>query len=176
MIKKFEKFKSGDLYDYGCVFINCNIPNWNNLLDKISNDDLYKSDDPTYGKESNPHCTILYGLKPNVPESTIKSTLSNIKKNELNIKANKIDCFENEDFDVVKINIESKLLHKINSMLLSLPHKIFFDKYIPHITIAYVKPGLGKKYLNPDYKCEIKNINNIIYTKTDGTTIKIPLI
>jgi hypothetical protein len=41
--------------------------------------------------------------------------------------------------------------------------------------LAYVKKGLGKKYVNPDYKYEIKNISKIVYTRPDNTELNIEL-
>jgi len=45
----------------------------------------------------------------------------------------------------------------------------------PHITIAYAKPGLGHKYIDPNYRYEFKNVNKIIYTRPNDADLTIEL-
>ena len=72
--------------------------------------------------------------------------ISNNTKNNIKVKSTKITHFSGEEYDVVKFDIESDLLHKINKELVKFPHTSDFPDYIPHMTISYVKKGTGKKY------------------------------
>ena len=174
-IKKFNEMKSGDLYDYGCVMINLDFPNWEKLISKINPKDIYLPEDPTHGIESNPHVTILYGLHSDVTEEEVIRSIQNKGISNINLEVNGIDIFQNKDFDVIKMNVKSDTLNTLNKELSKLPHTSDYPDYKPHITIGYVKPGLGIKYRQPDYKYSFNNIKNIVYTKTDGEIIYIQL-
>jgi len=179
-IKNFQEFsetKSGDLYDYGCVMVYCKVPGWGSIIGNIAEEDLYQpDDDPTYGRETSPHCTILYGLHSNVQDRDVIMAFEGVGKKDIRISVDGIGCFENPDYDVVKMNVVSPKLSDLNSKLSELPHTTDFPDYKPHITIAYVKPGLGRKYVDPDYKISFDKVDTIVYTKTDGKEIRIPLI
>jgi hypothetical protein len=48
--------------------------------------------------------------------------------------------------DVLKIDVHSEDLHRLNTLLKSLPYTDTHPTYQPHVTLAYVKPGRGKYY------------------------------
>jgi hypothetical protein len=57
-----------------------------------------------------------------------------------------------DKYDVLKFDVRyptksGAFLHKINSKLQELPHTNGFPDYHPHSTIAYLKSGSGKKYI-----------------------------
>ena len=94
------------------------------------------------GYEEDKHVTIKYGL--HIIDFT---EVRELFKNEKSIKMvlGKVTLFTSSDeFDVVKIDIKSPDLHRLNKAI-----KADFDvtetfpKYIPHATIAYVKKGKG---------------------------------
>ena len=175
-IKKFKSFfetKSGNLYDYGCVMMYLDISNWEDISNSIEYSDLYLPNDKTHGSEKSPHVTLLYGLHSDVKDSDVVDAFSGISKKDIQIKIDGIGSFENKDFDVVKMNIESSILHEINNKLRKLSHTSDFPNYSPHITIAYVLPGSSKKYTNPSYNYLINTVNKIVYTKTNGEEIEI---
>ena len=66
-------------------------------------------------------------------------------------------------------------LEEVNKRLSELPNSNQFPEYKPHITIAYVKKGLGKKYADPNYKYQIKNISKIVYVRPDKSEYNIQL-
>jgi 2'-5' RNA ligase len=76
-----------------------------------------------------------------------------------------INLFENEQFDVLKFNVVSDPgLQQLHDELSKLPNNDNFPTYTPHITIAYLNKGEGKKYVNPNYKYSVKNIYDIVYS------------
>ena len=92
--------------------------------------------------------------------------------NNINIKVDGVDIFENEKYDVVKFNVSPDgALQYLHDELSKLPNSNEFPDYKPHITLAYIKKGLGKKYIKPDYKYEVKNANHITYSLSNGEKI-----
>jgi 2'-5' RNA ligase len=146
--KKKEKFK----YEYGVVMLDLKVEDWKKqILSIIDEEDIY--DEKGFGLEDKVHVTIFYGIKPD--ESTPKDVKEKIKEYLEKIDVNKeyelekISIFENDDYDVVKFEIEDcDELHKLNKFIeKSFPYNNDYPEYKPHATIAYVKKGKGKKYI-----------------------------
>jgi 2'-5' RNA ligase len=101
------------------------------------------------GFEEDKHVTIKYGI--HIIDFT---EIRELFKNEKPIKMvlGKMSLFtSNDDFDVVKIDIKSPDLYRLNRAIsnnfeVTNTHK----KYIPHCTIAYVKKGKGDPYNGND--------------------------
>lgn len=174
--------KKGDTHDYACamLYFNINKSEWDRIQSLIADEDLYEeTGDVTYGREDDPHVTILYGLHANVSDEKIEELVDDIKPTELTLK--KISIFEgNDKYDVVKFDIigDSKdKLSKMNAKFAKLPHTTDYPDYHPHSTIAYVKVGSGKKYiqtLSSDEAITV-NANKFVYSKADGTENKFNL-
>lgn len=178
MIKKYVDFigsKSGKNFDYGCVMLYLNIDNWEEMTSIISPEDIYKSENPSYGIDTKPHITLLYGLHPEVSPEDIESVLNKFRGQKINIDVNGIGKFDNDDYSVVKLNINSPILHDINSELKKLPHTSDFPDYKPHVTMSYVHPGKADKYLSDEKKMNLQNIDRVIYSMTDGKKIEYKL-
>lgn len=171
----FLESKSGKLYKYGCVMVYLDIPNWKSIISNISEEDLYKPEEKVYGKETDPHITLLYGLHKDVDDKDIIEMFKDYKSSEININVERIDIFENDEFDVVKMNVTSEFLTNMNKKLSTLPHTSDFPDYRPHITIAYIKKGCSDKYIQDNYKYTFNNINKIVYSKPNGEKIDISL-
>lgn len=174
-IKKYIEFmreakeKPGNLYRYGCVMIELNILNWDELTDRIDPEDLYEPENPAHGLETNPHATLLYPVDPEVKFVDIKNILDSTSHDKMEIEINGIGCFENTEFDVIKLNIiPIGFIENIHNELKKLPNLDKYPTYEPHITLAFLKKGTGKKYINSNYKYTIKNIGRIKYTKPTG--------
>ena len=178
VIKDYNKFlesKSGKLYRYGCVMVYLDIPNWDSIVSHIKSEDLYKPDEKRYGLETNPHVTILYGLHQDVSDEDVINVFSTINIGDISLDIDGIDCFENQDFDVIKMNVKSDTLNFLNKELSKLPHTTDYPDYKPHITIAYLLPGHGKKYIETDYKYNFNQVKKIIYSKSNGQKLEITL-
>ncbi len=177
MIKKYLEFmkeskeKPGNLYQYGCVMIELNISNWDELVSSIDANDVYLPEDPSHGVETNPHVTILYGLNKGVTKEEVKSIFDNFH-GDIHVEIDGVGVFENEEFDVVKLNVvPDGALQELHDELKKLPNSDQYPTYHPHITLAYVKKGTGKKYANPNYKYTIKDIGRIKYSTPEGEKI-----
>ena len=111
----------------------------------IEKEDLY-TEEPGFGLEHKPHATILFGFHKNSDVNKMKELLKK-EAEVIEVKLKKISHFEGKEYDVVKIDVESKILHTLNKIMRdNFDYTNDFDKYHPHCTIAYLKKGLGKKY------------------------------
>ena len=97
------------------------------------------------GRENNIHVTLKYGLHKHDPFE-----LRNLVWDFGIVRTvlDSISIFSSDEQDVVKIGVTSPDLHRLNKLIANT-----FDNtethpvYVPHVTIAYVKPGEGKKYV-----------------------------
>ena len=63
-------------HEYGCVMLYFDFPKMEEIHKLISKDDLYiDEEDPSYGKEIYPHCTLLFGLHEGVLLLKLKKLL-----------------------------------------------------------------------------------------------------
>jgi|GEM_PF-1026565 len=135
---------------------------------KIPDEELYiDPEDPDSGRVESPHITVKYGLHTVDPED-----LKPILEGQGPIKATlgKVSVFENDEADVVKVDIDGPELHALNKLIsekieVTDTHPV----YRPHLTIAYVKKGEGKKYIG-DSTFEGKEItfNSVVFSGKDG--------
>lgn len=178
IIKKWIEFikESINGYSYGCVMVEVPVKNWEALTQIIDIDDIYEErGDSTYGIQKNPHLTLLYGLHENVTNEQVKKVFDDFDEN-INIEIEGVDIFENTKFDVVKFNIKkTNTLQNLFNKLSELPNSNEYPDYKPHITIAYVKSGTGKKYVNPNYKHKVSNVDEITYSKPNDDKFKFNL-
>lgn len=133
--------------NFGCLMLDLNIPNWNKLLDIIQPEDIY--DEIGFGKETEAHCTVLYGFhldNDNLVNELKEMTKQNCKE-PIKLTVAGVSCFNNKDFDVLKFDIQSEKMSELNKICKQFPHTNTFPNYHPHITIAYLKPNLGEKYI-----------------------------
>jgi len=134
---------------YGCVMMDTKIDNWEDYhLAGIDEEDVYiKPFDKSYGLEEQPHITVVYGIHEDEidPETVASVIKANMKP--LTVTIDEIDIFEGKEYDVVKYNVPvNDQLKKYRELFLKFPNTQTFPEYHPHMTIAYVKPGMGKKY------------------------------
>ena len=133
-------------YDYGAVMAAKNWPEgWDTMLSKIDRHDIYRGDDGTHGLETEPHVTVLYGLHDEVHEDLVCRICQGVE-GPLEVDVTGLSTFENEDYDVLKLDVESKLLRKLNKAFRSFPHTNHYGDYKPHMTVAYLKKGHASKY------------------------------
>jgi broad specificity phosphatase PhoE/2'-5' RNA ligase len=137
-------------FDFSSVQIPISDPLVDEILEwsskNISEEDLYKEGDE-YGREDYLHITVFYGIHSENPNEAIK-LLS--KEKSFKIKLDKISFFESDEqpYDVLKIDIKSSDLLRINEFLRKniKESTVTFQDYKPHLTLAYLKKGLGKKF------------------------------
>ena len=180
-LRKVLLEKEGDTHDYGCVMLYFNIDksSWKKIQDLIDDEDVYTEEGyQSYGRETEPHVTILYGLHATIPDSDIEDLVDTIKPTKLTLK--KITIFENDKFDVVKFDVtgvSEGRLSKMNKKFAELPHTTDYPDYHPHATISYVKSGMGKKYVQTlsGQDVLVVSTNIVTYSKADNTKNKYKL-
>lgn len=169
--------ESNSTYDYGCAMLYFSVPDVFKIQDAINPQHVYTADDNGgYGLENEPHCTLLYGLHNDVSLDDVKGILGNFGYGEC--KGYNPSLFENEKFDVLKFDIGGPSLHETNKELSKLPHTTSYPDYHPHLTIAYLKPGYGKKYVAmlKNAKAELRCVPEYaVYSEPNGTKTKIQI-
>ena len=160
---------------YGCVMIYINFDDFKGIQRKIEVDDIYiDPEDDSFGLESQPHVTLLYGLNKSVKDSEIKNIISSIDFSDITIELTKICLFEIDGYDVLKFDVgDNETLVDANKQLKKLPFTNDYPKFQPHMTIAYLNPGTGNKYTKLFKDLTFKDIKptKIVYSKSDGTKI-----
>lgn len=169
LLKEEKKAK----YEKACtmVYLNINKTKWKEIQDVIKDEDLYvgtEKDGDMYGREIEQHVTVLYGTDLDVEDWYVEELISKFTKPDIKFKS--ISMFETKNgYDVVKFDIESEKLTKYNKMLKTLPYTSDFPGYKPHVTVAYVKKGLAKKYVKllEHYKITDKDfkLSDFVYSK-----------
>ncbi len=161
-------------YDYGCSMIYFDFPKIEEIHSMIDEEDIYTEEgDRSYGLETEPHATLLYGLHSHDLEDddVIDASVKNGIPKEL--KLHNASCFNNDKYDVLKFDVDSDHLHKINGELTKLPHTTDYPDYHPHTTIAYLKKGTGEKYTEKlKDSWYTVNPSKIVYSKPDGSKIE----
>lgn len=95
-----------------------------------------------YGREDDIHVTVKYGLHTTKAEDVRKIIE---KEKPIQITLGKISLFEQDGYEVVKIEVVSPGLHALNKKISKgLKCTDTFPVYKPHVTVAYVKPGEGE--------------------------------
>ena len=112
------------------------------IRDSIDPDDLHED-----GKEGHPHVTSKYGLTGDDPEEVKKAVAGNRGGK---VRMGKTSLFRKDDQDVLKVSVTGHALHSLWKSLSTLDNEDQFDEYVPHATLAYLKPGMGKKYAGLD--------------------------
>lgn len=164
--------KHGHKNEYGCVMVYLKIDkkDWDAILNEIDDKDLYNpAEDPTFGKEHDPHVTILFGLHGTIKDSEIEPELKNITPPKMSFDG--ISEFSNEKFEVIKFDVKSDDLNSLNKQFKEFPVTETYPNYHPHCTIAYLKPKMAEKYKEKLQKFkDLKfTAENIVYSKVDGT-------
>lgn len=165
-IKKYNQFlKESSGFEHGCVMIEVPVSNWNEITSSINEEDVY-TDEGKPGIQDNPHVTVLYGLHEEVSLDQVKSVFKDLDE-RIDIRIEGIGVFENERFDVLKFNVvPNGSLQTLHDRLSEFPNSNEYPEYEPHITIAYVKKGSGKKYEDLTYRHSVENLNEICYSKS----------
>jgi 2'-5' RNA ligase len=174
-IKENLKKITNHKYDYGCVFLNLDYDRdfWIHIQSKIEDEDIYtKEGDDGYGREMQPHVTILYGIHSDVSDKKVEKYIHKILNPQFKLSG--ISFFENTEFDVIKFDVESKDLHDLNKLFKELPHTSTFPNYHPHVTICYLKKGLLDKYKKIFKDIDLPKVeaDSVTYSKVDSTEKK----
>lgn len=172
---KAIKESKKDGYDLGCMMLYMELEGIDKIHSKIDEKDLYIEDNgDSFGLEKETHITIKYGFKKDVSDHEILDICRKSKFN--NIKFNKVSLFENEKYDVLKFDITSKVLNELNEKVSKFPNKDEYPNYNPHSTIAYIKSGKGKKYVEIFKDIDlVGKPYKLVYSNPDNTKLSLEL-
>lgn len=136
-------------YDYGCVMARIDENAARVILDfnykTISDHMIYEEDGHDYGREVQPHITLKYGLTEGYTEEQMKKLLQHVIP--FDVKVTGMSVFENDKYDVIKFDVDGKELRALNELFSKLPNHDEYSDYNPHLTLAYVHKGMGKKFI-----------------------------
>ena len=182
MIKRFTEYinsilleKTGDAYEYGCSMVYFNFPQAHELHAMIKPEDLYTEEgDRSFGIEDEPHTTLLFGLhSKEIPDEEVMQISTSLPIGQLTLKNASLFKNEGKPYEVLKFDVENAALYDINKKLTELPHTTDFPDYHPHCTIAYIKNGMGDKYVDQlrDKTFSVTPFE-IVYSKPDGSKVR----
>lgn len=159
-LKNYRDYNNTKRKEFGCLMAYLDFPEINILQNQISDYDIRED----FRDNGEPHITILYGfhLDETNYEDIAEECKHLIKEPIIDIRIVDVSIFENKDFDVLKLAIESETLSELNEYFKRIfPHTNDFPDYNPHITIEYLKPGKGTKYVNSIDLQEIREVELI---------------
>lgn len=126
------------------------------------------------GREDHPHITVKFGLHADHPSRNLKALVNGF--GPIQAKLGKTSLFENPDADVVKAEVVSHDLHRLHKKIAaSEKNTETHDDYRPHVTVAYVKPGHGKKYAGDDALAgHPATFDHVVFSAKDRSKTKLP--
>lgn len=131
------------------------------------------------GRETEYHVTVRYGLHTDDAED-VRPILSGF--GPVAMTFGKPTCFlgseSGKDYDVIILPVDSPDLHRLHGLLGPLPHTDTHPEYKPHLTIAYVKAGLGEKYANEIVYARTtfrETVNSVVFSNRLKEKTVIPL-
>ncbi len=98
------------------------------------------------GRELDAHITIRYGLDECDPGEVAKLVA---KFGPIKFRLTRASVFsasEDKPYDVLKFEVVSSDLSRLNRILKTLPGTDSYPVYKPHATVCYLQPGLGQVY------------------------------
>ena len=127
------------------------------------------------GLETDSHITAKYGLHFQTPTVRLRQALRSF--GPVHAVLGQTSLFENDDADVLKVNVDSPDLRRLNRLISNMmPTKDTHPNYIPHLTIAYLKPGRGKKYEKDKALAGTElTFNSLVFSGKRGHKETIPL-
>jgi 2'-5' RNA ligase len=131
----------------GCVYLRLDTKHWDSVIDIFNGNeaDLYRdpNNEIEFGVEFTPHITLLYGLNSiNFNEQLYYKLALPIK--QYNVDIGGVNIFENEKYHVLYLSAICDALYDQNKILTdNFDFENEYNKYVPHITIAYLKPDIA---------------------------------
>ncbi len=123
------------------------------------------------------HVTVLYGVNEGVKATGIAQAIKDFKP--FDVTLGKISHFPNPEWDVLKLSLEkSEDLLKLHEAIRDgVDTTLTYKNYSPHVTVAYLVPGKGKKYDGIDHFLtgQVVTVSNVFYHPTKGIAVNLRL-
>jgi 2'-5' RNA ligase len=158
-------------WSYSCLMANITSNRVKDLRDRIPLEDYKFPNSPSKGFQDNLHVTIHYGIFPDISFEKIKPVIKN--QEAFNVLVTHMDFFDAPDTDILILKVRSFTLNDLQRKIIKFPCKIDFPDYTPHITLAYLKKGLAKKWIKPinPFNCFVKQLEySYVYHKLLGNS------
>ena len=168
-------------YDYSCVMAMLD-GDASAVVREFARNLIDASDLSGDGFEDEPHITLRYGLHTE-SASDVAPVLHPWVRFSARVLG--VSLFSTDEYDVVKLDVTGHDgdLHDVHELLGELEHTDTYGEFKPHITLAYVKPGMGAKYADArfpfwsgkgDEESWLK-FNSVRFSSKDGTQTDINL-
>jgi 2'-5' RNA ligase len=169
---------STSTYSYGCVMLYFSFPEMEQIHAMIKPHHIYtETGDKTFGLEDEPHTTLLYGLHDEVSDEVVQKVLD--KYTYHTCKVHNPSLFKSEKYDVLKFEVEGDNLHETNADLKQFPFTSSWPNYNPHLTIAYLQPGMGDLYVKLMNDLDLNEFSlapqYAVYSHPDGSKTKMSI-
>jgi 2'-5' RNA ligase len=131
------------------------------------------------GVELQPHVTVKYGIHTN-DAAAVRAALGG-HPGPVRLALGNLAFFSAPVYDVVYVEVKSADLEDLNKRLADrLEVTDTHPTYVPHATLAYVKPGLGQKYTAYDHNDDLfsglnASVGSIVFSPAEGEDVEIDL-
>ena len=162
-------------YDFSSVHVNTDDDFVDNFLSVNKNliDEKNLFGD---GFEDEPHVTIFYGLHSLDPAKKIIDIFEDYPRFELTL--GNLSLFKEEKYDVIKVDIECNDLVSLRTLIMNSGEyfSTTYPEYIPHMTVAFVKPDIYDHLDgNPVFNGVKITAKTVTYSCRDGLKRRIEL-
>lgn len=168
-------------YDYSCLMAEIPDDMAQEIIaiaDSIPDEYIYEPDNEEKGRTKHCHITVKFGI-----HTTNLADVERVVAGSplLSATLGRITAFNNEDFVVLKVSVQSEDLTKLNGRIRQeLECTDTFPDYKPHITVAYLKkdernPYYYQEFCSNDFLGREIQIDRLTFSTPKGTKDRILL-
>lgn len=160
-------------HDYSSAHFE--MPDWLQVKLRELADVIPRKDLDAKGTEDCFHITCKYGIlqyKPQYLREAVRGF------GPCRVTLGRTALFEQPEKgrEVLVIEVLGQPVHDLHSLICRLPHIDNFDIFRPHITVAYMRPGIGAKYAGqPIFEGTELILSDLIYISPAGRRSKLDL-